>query len=107
MYSKTLSKYSSRLLFLHQTLIRMDHRMLLLIISFLFSFNFATTAGAQTPAGVSHSVLASGKWIKLAINSSGIYRIAYNDLKDMGIADKPDLPLYPSGQGNSAERCAG
>lgn len=81
----------------------MVHRKLILIISFLFSINFGTTAGAQTPAWASHSVLASGKWIKLAINSSGIYRIAYNDLKDMGIdpanINPANIRLFGNGGG--------
>ena len=81
----------------------MDHRMLLLIISFLFSITYGTTARAQTPAWASHSVLASGKWTKLAINSSGIYRIGYNDLKEMGIdpatINPANIRLYGNGGG--------
>jgi hypothetical protein len=50
----------------------------------LLSINLASIAGIQMPATAPHSVLASGKWIKLAIKSSGIFKITYSDLQKMG-----------------------
>jgi len=36
--------------------------------------------------GLSNSVLEKGSWYKIAANSSGLYKVTYNDLKDMGVA---------------------
>lgn len=62
----------------------MEYRKLILIIPVLLFINLLAIAGTQTSSWASHSVLASGKWIKLAIKSNGIYRITYSDLQKMG-----------------------
>ena len=33
----------------------------------------------------SSSVLASGKWFRIAVNADGIYRIDYSTLKQLGL----------------------
>lgn len=40
---------------------------------------------AQKPTTVSHSVLASGTWYKVAVPSRGIYKIDYNFLQSLGV----------------------
>jgi hypothetical protein len=35
--------------------------------------------------GLTPSVLASGNWYKIAVNSSGLHKVTYNDLKNLGI----------------------
>ncbi|MDP4291760.1 MAG: hypothetical protein Q8908_11815, partial [Bacteroidota bacterium] len=62
----------------------MDCRKLLGIVVVLLSINLMSVAGSQNSAPAAHSVLASGKWIKLAISTSGIYKITYSDLQNMG-----------------------
>lgn len=62
----------------------MDFRKLIGIVLTLLSINTMVWGEKQMPASVSHSVLATGKWIKLAIKSSGIYKITYSDLQKMG-----------------------
>jgi len=43
----------------------------------------------RSEAAVSHSVLATGKWKKISVTQSGLYKLTYSDIKGMGI--DPDL----------------
>ncbi len=64
---------------------------------------------------LSNSVLASGKWFKIRINKSGLYKLTYDDLKSMGFpvdANPANIALYGNGGGilpekNNAPRPAG
>ena len=42
-------------------------------------------ASRQATSSIEHSVLSSGKWYKVAINDNGIFRISYQDLKNLGV----------------------
>jgi len=48
-----------------------------------------------------HSVLREGKWYKISLNETGIYRITANDLKNMGIdlsaVDPRKIRIYGNG----------
>jgi hypothetical protein len=44
-----------------------------------------------------HSVLASGKWIKLASTKKGIHKISYSGLSSMGISNPQDVAVYSNG----------
>jgi hypothetical protein len=61
-------------------------------------------------AYASNSVLASGDWYKIAVVSTGIYRITYNDLVGMGISpsaiDPRNIRLYGNGGGMLPESLA-
>ena len=46
------------------------------------------------------SVLASGSWFKIAIRNSGIYKLTYNDLIDMGITNPENIRIYGNGGEN-------
>lgn len=69
---------------------------------------------AATPSGfINTSVLNSGDWFKVAVNQSGIHRITYEDLEELGMdvnsIDPRNLNLYGNGggmlpQSNSAFR---
>ena len=62
----------------------MDFRRLIWIV-FTFLFIIPVTfARVKTTTWAPHSVLATGKWIKLAVKSSGVYKITYSDLQKMG-----------------------
>ncbi len=57
-------------------------------------------------AGLPHkdkSVLATGRWYKLAVTEPGIYRISFNDLQTMGInpasINTTNIRLYGNGSG--------
>ncbi len=43
------------------------------------------------------SVLASGNWYKVAVEKSGIYKLTYNDIKQMGIGDPAGVRVYGYG----------
>ena len=53
-----------------------------------------------------NSVLASGSWHKIAITQNGVYKITYQQLKDMGIdvdnIDPKNIRLYGNGGGQLA-----
>ncbi|MBN2637820.1 MAG: type IX secretion system sortase PorU [Bacteroidales bacterium] len=49
-----------------------------------------------------HCVLATGSWFKIRINKSGIYKITYDELKNMGFpldGSSADIALYGNGGG--------
>ena len=64
---------------------------------------------------LSHSVLAEGQWFKIRINKSGIYKLTYEELKNMGFpvnGNPKNIALYGNGGGilpelNDAPRPAG
>ena len=43
------------------------------------------------------SVLSQGKWIKIAIDSSAVYKITYKELIDMGITRPQDVKIFGYG----------
>ncbi|HCM59421.1 MAG TPA: hypothetical protein DIS74_03425 [Bacteroidales bacterium] len=45
------------------------------------------------------SVLASGRWAKIAITSEGIYRLDYSRIREMGITDPATAVLYGNNRG--------
>lgn len=56
------------------------------------------------------SVLSSGNWYKVAVTQTGIHRITYNDLQNMGInpnsIDPHNIRLYGNGGGMLSESLA-
>jgi hypothetical protein len=50
-----------------------------------------------------HSVLSSGDWYKLSVTKTGIYKISYQDLADLGIemssVDPRNIRIYGNGSG--------
>jgi len=76
-------------------------KLLLIIIWFLPLF----TTGAIPHAD--SSVLATGKWYKLAVTHTGIYQISYNDLVDMGIdpasVEVSKIRIFGNGTGMLSE----
>ncbi len=50
-------------------------------------------------AYVSASILATGYWVKVKIVKSGIYKITYQDLVDMGIPDPAHPHIFGNGGG--------
>lgn len=43
------------------------------------------------------SVLASGKWRKVSVSSSGVYRLTTSDLQKMGFSDPASVRIYGAG----------
>ena len=44
-----------------------------------------------------HSVLASGKWIKVYTTDAGVLKLSYSKLKEMGISDPANVAVYGNG----------
>ncbi|MFN8208692.1 MAG: type IX secretion system sortase PorU [Bacteroidales bacterium] len=54
-------------------------------------------APEATEAWKAGSVLASGYWYKIKVNSSGIYKITYSKLLELGISNPAGLRIYGNG----------
>ncbi|NWJ49751.1 MAG: type IX secretion system sortase PorU [Bacteroidetes bacterium] len=63
----------------------MTLKKLSLIMTFILATQLLAEAKPLLSGIVTHSLLSSGKWIKLAIKTTGIYKITYSDLQKMGI----------------------
>ncbi len=50
---------------------------------------------------VPSSVLAEGKWVKVAIKDTGLYEISYDQLSEMGFSDPSKVRIY----GQGGRRC--
>jgi hypothetical protein len=71
--------------------------------------SFVIKAGNKTPAEEKYSfaksfkdynensVLAHGKWLKIGIPESGIYKITYNELISMNLSDPANIRVYGNG----------
>ena len=44
-----------------------------------------------------HSALSSGKWVKIAVEKSGIYRITASDISKWGFSKISDIRIYGYG----------
>jgi hypothetical protein len=54
---------------------------------------------AQSKSYLSSSVLASGKWVKIAVDTTAVHKISYSQLLEMGIDDPANIRIYGSGGG--------
>ncbi|MDR1809556.1 MAG: C25 family cysteine peptidase, partial [Prevotella sp.] len=55
---------------------------------------------AQTGNGgryAANSVLASGNWFKIKVGSTGIYKLTYSDLRNMGVSEPKNVQIYGYG----------
>ena len=65
---------------------KLNKKSILLFVFFNIGLRvFATDAVSSLHLYAENSVLKSGKFIKIAVQESGIYRFTYEDLKEMGI----------------------
>ncbi|MDD2798752.1 MAG: type IX secretion system sortase PorU [Bacteroidales bacterium] len=67
---------------------------LIISICFLTISAFATT-GLYNYAD--NSVLANGKWVRIKITNSGVYKLTYTDLTNMGFSDPSKVRIYGFG----------
>lgn len=68
----------------------------------LTSLYIAAFAGMQAYASFTfkqQSRLASGSWVKVEIDSTGLYQIPYSTLQEMGFADPSQVGVYGKGGG--------
>ncbi|MFO8129231.1 MAG: type IX secretion system sortase PorU [Bacteroidales bacterium] len=58
-----------------------------------------------------NSVLATGDWYKIAVNKTGVHKLTYNELSNMGISpgsiDPRDIRIYGNGGGMLPEKLSG
>jgi hypothetical protein len=47
----------------------------------------------------SHSVLSSGTWVKIKIKDDGVYKLTYDQLKQIGITNPENVRVYGNGGG--------
>jgi hypothetical protein len=75
----------------------------IIIIAFLFSLCNITAQNSNTrqPNATYEpeqtSVLTTGKWFKIKIYRTGIYRLNYDDLKNMGFINPADVRIFGNG----------
>jgi hypothetical protein len=65
----------------------------------------ASLRSTQAITYAANSVLASGKWKKISVTESGIYKLTYSDIKNMGI-DPAKVQIYGYGGKLLAENFA-
>ncbi len=53
----------------------------------------------KTPAYASQSVLASGKWVKIAIPTSGVYKITFDKLRQLGFSSPENIRVFGNDEG--------
>ncbi|HJX72067.1 MAG TPA: type IX secretion system sortase PorU, partial [Bacteroidales bacterium] len=78
------------------------------IIEKLTSFSIEIIPG-EAPSGISDmskaagvtyqeiSVLSTGEWFKISIQKSGVYKLTYNDLAELGISNPENVRIYGNG----------
>jgi hypothetical protein len=55
------------------------------------------SANIQSRVYSPHSVLSSGKWLKVKVENSGIYKLSYNQLKNLGFSNPANIRIYGNG----------
>ncbi|MDH6306979.1 hypothetical protein M2459_003588 [Parabacteroides sp. PF5-5] len=68
-----------------------------IIIALLISLCFLTSIKADGSRYASQSVLSGGKWVKIQVGETGIYKITYDDLKKMGFSDPSKVSVHGYG----------
>lgn len=64
---------------------------------FLFAFCLFTTAWADGSQYANKSVLAEGKWVKIRVSETGIYKLTDAELRKMGFADPSKVSVHGYG----------
>jgi len=57
----------------------------------------APLKSAKAGNWIDHSLMASGNWIKVSVEESGIHKLSYEQLQDMGLANPAAVGVYGSG----------
>ena len=61
------------------------------VLCILFTFT-CTHLHAQTYA--EHSVLSSGRWVRISVDAAGVYQLTYSQLRSMGFSNPDYVRLY-------------
>lgn len=57
----------------------------------------APLKSAVTGNWTDHSLLASGRWIRISVEEDGIHKLSYEQLQDMGLVNPSSVSIYGSG----------
>ncbi|MCK4989108.1 MAG: hypothetical protein KAS29_01430, partial [Bacteroidales bacterium] len=57
----------------------------------------APLKSAKAGNWIDHSLLASGSWYKISVEESGIHKLSYEQLQDLGLANPAAVSVYGSG----------
>ncbi len=83
------------------------------LVSFSLNITLKDLPGGMRASGQSYkanSVLANGNWYKFSVQTSGVYKISYNDLASMGLnlssIDPRNIRIYGNGGGMLPEACS-
>ena len=69
-------------------------RSIFILIAILFFFLPGRGAAEQY---ADHSLLSSGRWVKIEVDESGVYRLTASDLADMGFSDPSKVSIHGYG----------
>ena len=57
----------------------------------------APLKSAKVGSWMDHSLLASGSWFKVSVEESGIHKLSYEQLQEMGLTNPASVSVYGSG----------
>ncbi len=63
----------------------------------LIAQNQISLTKKQKKSNTNRSILSSGKWLKIKINKSGVYRLSYEELNALGISNPENVRVYGNG----------
>ncbi|MCQ2336217.1 MAG: type IX secretion system sortase PorU [Paludibacteraceae bacterium] len=66
-------------------------------ISYIFFVLYCSLSWAGVQKYADNSVLSQGKWYKIGVQTSGLYKLSYSDIKNMGIGDPAGVRVYGYG----------
>ena len=73
------------------------------LIIFLLALCFSISIEAQSERYADNSVLSSGDWYKIQVDQTGIYKLTYEQLVDMGVKNPSNVSVFGYGGAQLAE----
>lgn len=81
----------------------MNNDTIMRVLSCEVNYSLKETRSESKKSFADNSVLSSGKWYKMSLASTGMYKISYSDLESMGISvssvDPRNIRIYHNGGG--------
>lgn len=68
-----------------------------LIYIFIIGLLLCSYTWADGSRYASNSLLSEGKWVKIRVDKTGIYKLSYADLKNMGFSDPSKVSVHGYG----------
>ena len=67
------------------------------LIIYLLLLCISISIGAQSSRYAESSVLSSGDWYKIQVDQTGIYKLTYEQLVDMGVKNPANVSVFGYG----------